>query len=123
MGIRNAEQLALHPSLGSIVENAVVAERLKSYLNRRETPSLFFYRDDSKIEVDLVDITNPDQIQLAEIRSSQTYHQKYARHLKKVGDLLGIGPESQSVILRVERSYRSDETDVVSLADELRSID
>ncbi|MBR3226224.1 MAG: ATP-binding protein [Atopobiaceae bacterium] len=122
MGIRNAEQLTLHPSLGSIVENAVIAERLKSYLNRGETPSLFFYRDDSKIEVDLVDITDPDRPQLAEIKSSQTYHQKYARHLKKVGDLLGIGPESQSVILRIEGSYRSGETNIVSLSDELRSM-
>lgn len=104
---------------GSIFENLVVADRLKRHLNHGEVPELFFYRDDSKIEVDLCDMTDHSAPELIEVKSSATYHHDYARHLGKVGELLGIPSEMRSVVLRVDKSYVSQGVKVRSIIDEL----
>lgn len=46
---------------------------MKTHLNAGREPDLYFYRDENKAEVDLVDLTDPDRAFLAEIKSSQTY--------------------------------------------------
>lgn len=75
----------------SVFENLVVAETAKRHLNSGEQPDLYFYRDDSKREIDLIDLTRPGEPKAMEIKSSRVYHDKYARHLKAVCDELGIG--------------------------------
>ena len=53
------ELLLASETLGPVFENLVVAETAKRYLNQGKMPDLCFYRDDSKIEVDLIDLTDP----------------------------------------------------------------
>ena len=81
-------------------------------------PALNFYRDDSKIEVDLLDFTDRRHPILSEIQSSQTYRDKYAKHLISVGEQIDkAGGDSLNVISRVESSYRARGVNVVSAAD------
>ena len=68
-------------------------------------PSLYFYRDDSKIEVDLVDMTERAAPELIEIKSTTTYKADLARHLESVGDALGIPMEGRGVVMRSDESH------------------
>lgn len=102
LGIETADQLRDSPMRGAVFEDLVVAETAKRHLNSGREPRLSFYRDDSKIEVDLVDLTVPDSYELVEIRSSVTFRQSYLRHLAPVGEELGIPPEGRSVVTRGE---------------------
>lgn len=117
LGIKTAEQLALHPCVGAIFENLIVAELMKKHLNNGDEPQVYFYRDDSKREVDLIDATDPGRMQMVEVKSSRMYHGKYARALNAVGDDLGVGAKNRFVVARVESSYRAPEVSVISAED------
>ncbi len=121
LGITSVEKLLLSPHLGAVFENLVVAETLKAYLNRNEEPRLFFYRDENKIEVDLMDFTDADNPRLVEIKSGQMYRDSYARHLTVVGDALGIERERRYVVARVASGYETKEASVRSAFDWLKS--
>ncbi len=54
LGIQEAGHLAVHPLRGAVFENFVAAEAMKSRFNRGLTSNLFFWRDQSGHEVDLV---------------------------------------------------------------------
>ncbi|EEI79948.1 ATP-binding protein [Bifidobacterium longum] len=117
LGIRTVEALVAHPKFGDIFENLIIAETMKQHLNANQEPQLFFYRDASKVEVDLLDFTDPNNRMLIEIKSGQTYHDRFARHLTLIGNVLGIPCEQQYVTSRVEHSYVSQGIHVTSALD------
>lgn len=87
LGIRSLEQLVSGDMYGAIFENYVVIEQIKLRLNHLRSPELYFYRDDSKVEVDLIDLTDNPAL-LIEIKSGQTYREAFGRHIRSVGKLL-----------------------------------
>jgi predicted AAA+ superfamily ATPase len=54
LSIRNVDQLKSHPLLGSIFETFIVSECFKRFFNIGETPSLYFWRDQTGNEIDLL---------------------------------------------------------------------
>jgi predicted AAA+ superfamily ATPase len=54
LGIQSPEQLQLHPLRGALFENYVVAEVMKAHYHHRRQPALFFWRDQTGHEVDLL---------------------------------------------------------------------
>lgn len=119
LGIESVEQLVESPHFGAVFENLVIAEIMKRHLNEGVRPELYFYRDDSKREIDLLDFTNSSHPRAVEIKSSRTYHDKYARHLQTVCDEIGIGREGRCVVARVESSFETEACSVVAAQDEL----
>lgn len=117
LGIDSVQQLVESPYFGAVFENLVISECLKGRLNVGEQPALYFYRDDSKREIDLLDLTDRAHPQAIEIKSSRTYHDKYARHLTAVCDELGIGRENRFVVARVESTFETGACQVVSAED------
>lgn len=117
LGIESIEQLVESPHFGAIFENLVVAETMKRHLNEGARPELYFYRDDSKREIDLLDFTDASHPWAVEIKSSRTYHDKYARHLQTVCDEIGIGREGRYVVARVESSFETEACSVVAVQD------
>lgn len=117
LGIESVEQLVESPHFGAIFENLVVAETMKRHLNKGVRPELYFYRDDSKREIDLLDFTDSSRPRAIEIKSSCTYHDKYARHLQSVCDEIGIGREGRCVVARVESSFETEACSVVAVQD------
>ena len=105
LGIRTPEQLRDSPARGSVFENLVVAETFKRHVNAGRNPELYFYRDDSKIEVDLIDITDRTAPELIEIKSTTTFKADFARHLGSVGDALGMPEKSRGVVMRSDASH------------------
>ena len=82
--------LSRSPLLGPIFESFVLSERRKRHHTTLIRPNLMFYRDDSKIEVDLADATDTSQSLLCEIRSGQTYRGSFTRNLRTVGRMPGL---------------------------------
>lgn len=72
LGIRASGQLASHPLRGAVFENYVVAEIAKAYLHHRRPAPLFFWRDRTGHEIDLL-IEEADGLFPVEIKSAQTF--------------------------------------------------
>ncbi|WP_130811741.1 ATP-binding protein [Olsenella sp. Marseille-P4559] len=105
LNIASLEELLVSPHLGMVFENLIVAETLKHRMNEGKEPRLFFYRDDSKVEVDLLDLADASNPRMAEVKSSQTYRDRFAMHLGAVGDSLGIPRDQRFVITRESASH------------------
>lgn len=88
LNIRERDHVVSHPLRGNLFENLVVKECLKHFLNRGERTPLYFYRDSSGTEVDLL-LESGNAIRLVEIKSSQTINPEFFRSLQRVGELLG----------------------------------
>ncbi|MDX9932091.1 MAG: DUF4143 domain-containing protein, partial [Bacteroidales bacterium] len=71
LGIETETQLATHPLRGSLFENAVVLDFLKRRYNAGKENNLFFWRDNTGNEIDLL-LVNSDKKTPVEIKSSQT---------------------------------------------------
>ena len=72
LGINEEDQLDVHPLKGSLFENLIVNEMIKQGANRGEEEQLFFYRDKSKHEVDVLRLLS-DKVEAYEIKSCKTY--------------------------------------------------
>lgn len=105
LGIETAEQLRDSEMRGAIFENLIVSETAKRHLNAGRTPRLCYYRDESKIEIDLVDDTGSSGSELVEIKSQMGFRESFLRHLPVVGDDLGIPVERRCVVTRGDESF------------------
>ena len=76
LGIENEEQLQNHPLRGALFENMVINEVLKGRFNAGKESNLFFFRDRSQKEVDLLHAQGR-LLQLFEIKSAQTFHKEF----------------------------------------------
>jgi predicted AAA+ superfamily ATPase len=80
LGIHNETQMNRDPLRGHLFENAVLLELKKHRLNQGLDPSLFYYRDIQKNEVDVVYKRGHELIPI-EIKSSKTYHGDFIKNL------------------------------------------
>lgn len=97
-GIEGVRELAESPSYGHLFENAVIAEALKlSYAQGRE-PTLAFWRDSNKNEIDLLVEKGLRAVKAIEIKSSATYKSSYFDALAKIAPDLGLQPDACDVI-------------------------
>ena len=115
LGIHSAVELENHPLRGSLFENMVVVEMLKRYYNQGILPHLYYYRDKSQREVDLIE---EDGLSLLayEIKSGKTFHSDWINTLKFLQGLmpnevastmvLYDGAEQQPSTFNALRNYR-----------------
>lgn len=78
--IRRAEELLLHASRGAVFESFVIAELHKRRLNQAVAPDLYFWRDFTGHEVDLVFDQGPASVGI-EIKSGMTVARDFFAHL------------------------------------------
>ena len=65
----------VHPLRGALFENMVINDMMKLDLNRgNNMQQLFFYRDKSQREVDVLRILPPNLVEAYEIKSAQTWN-------------------------------------------------
>jgi len=69
--IRSIDQLEIHPSRGAVFETFVVSELLKTCVHLATEPDMYFWRDSSGHEVDLL-IEQDGELIPIEIKSGQT---------------------------------------------------
>jgi predicted AAA+ superfamily ATPase len=78
LGIRSPEVLAMHPSRGALFETLVVSEFLKRRFNQGQPADLYFWRDNSGLEADLL-FEKEGRLQMVEIKSGQTVTSDYIK--------------------------------------------
>lgn len=83
LGIHTETQLSRDPLLGSIFENLVVIEIIKAQLNRGRIPQVYFYRDKSGFEVDML-FQDKGEWTAVEVKSAQTFRMDYTTNLLKL---------------------------------------
>lgn len=82
LGIRAPDQIGRDPQYGSLFENMVIAESLKHRFNMGRDGELYFYRDSTGNEVDLV-IPAQGRLGLFEIKAGATVNPDYFRGLRQ----------------------------------------
>lgn len=98
LGIETPEQFLTSGFKGALFENAVVSELLKESYAQGKLPSLYFWRDSSGREIDLI-VEKGGSIQRAiEIKASATYSPKFFATLDVLGDVLDIPSEAREVV-------------------------
>lgn len=86
LGIENEAQLNVHPLRGALFENMVVNEAMKNRFNRGKPANLYFYRDKSQKEVDLL-YTKANNFYAYEIKSGQTFHADFTKGLSYIKEI------------------------------------
>lgn len=89
LGITTEQQMNVHPLRGSLFENMVVNDMQKFALNSgNNSQQLFFYRDKSQREVDVLRILPPDLVEAYEIKSAQTWNADFFSNLNYLRSLM-----------------------------------
>lgn len=82
IGIRDSETLQTHPARGALFETWVISELLKERHNAGQPPDLYFWRDSTGHEIDVVFETATGLIPI-EIKSGTTYVGNWFKALKR----------------------------------------
>jgi predicted AAA+ superfamily ATPase len=80
LGIRSQEDLELHFAKGNIFENLVISEMYKNSINNATKSKIYFWRDKSQNEVDLI-VETGVRLDAIEIKSAKTIYQNQFRGL------------------------------------------
>lgn len=87
LGIEQAAQLNTHSMRGAIFENIAVTEMIKNRYNKAKEPNVYFYRENSGREVDIVEET-PDGLNIYEVKAGSTFQTDFTKNLKYLRNLL-----------------------------------
>lgn len=89
LGVKNTLQLETHPLRGNLFENMIVADLWKNRLNKGKENELFFWRDNTGNELDLL-WEKENQLIPVEIKSGKTINSEFFKGLKYWEKLSGI---------------------------------
>jgi hypothetical protein len=87
----------VHPLRGAIFENLVVMELMKKRYNAGRENNLYFYRESSGKEVDILQ-TDSWQLHLWEVKSSATYNADFRANMDYLKTLFGDKIKSATVV-------------------------
>lgn len=83
LGIRDVAQLDVHPLRGAIFESWVVSEIIKQRYNRGESNGVYFFRDKSGLESDVL-VQGRKTLKLVEVKAGQTISSDWAANTQKI---------------------------------------
>jgi len=96
LGIRDADQLRVHPLRGALFESWVAGEILKSLFHRGLQPDLRHYRESRGIEIDLV-LQQAETLHLIECKSGATAHPSFFEPLSAMRNLPGTTSSAPTI--------------------------
>ena len=82
LSIRSPDQLNIHSMRSRIFESFIISETVKSFFNKGLPHPLYFWRDRSGNEIDLL-IEHGDRLQPVEIKSGQTLNRNFFNGIRK----------------------------------------
>ncbi|VEN73449.1 conserved hypothetical protein [Candidatus Desulfarcum epimagneticum] len=112
LGVREPDQLALHPLRGAIFESWVVSEIYKARVHRGLRPDMFHYREARGIEIDLL-IEQGERLDALEMKSGATLSGSFFKNLSRFADRLKDGGRPREV--RSAVVYGGDDSQTRSL--------
>lgn len=113
LGIDNEQQLATHPLRGALFENLVVLEFFKNRYNQGKLPHLYFYRDKSQNEVDLIE-EKGKALYAYEIKSAKAFTKSFVKNLDYLRKIAGADVLSTQVIYDGENDIYSEENGMMN---------
>lgn len=97
LGIETPGQLMTHPLRGGIFENLAVIDLMKSRFNSGKQPNLWYYRENSGKEVDIVRMEG-ENLDIFEVKSSHTFNKSFLKNLSYLKDILGDKVRSAKLV-------------------------
>jgi predicted AAA+ superfamily ATPase len=97
LGIHQDEHLKFHPLKGALFENLIVLEYLKNRYNMGKAMDLFFWRDHSGHEIDIL-LGNEFSLEAVEIKSAKTVKGNMFNNLAWFSDIAGNAVQKKSII-------------------------
>ncbi len=88
LSIQDKVQMSHHPMRGALFETFVISEFMKSRYNSGLESNLYFWRDRTGTEVDLV-VEKGDKLEPVEIKSGQTLNKDYFAGINKWREIAG----------------------------------
>lgn len=106
LGINQLDQLKYHPLRGAIFETYVIGELLKQRFNSIKRNNLYFFRDSSGNEVDVI-LEKGLTVLPIEIKSSKTIHAEFFKGLDYYLNLSSKAESPQLIYAGEENQKRS----------------
>lgn len=97
LGMTSVEDLDNYYQKGALFENMIIAELLKTQLNKGYSENLYYWRDKTGHEIDVLIERGLDKT-VVEIKSSKTINKDYFKNIHYYSDLAGI-PKENSVVV------------------------
>lgn len=116
LGVQSADQLANHPLRGALFETWVVGEFLKGRYNKALPSNLFFWRDNSGNEVDVI-VDQGLALLPIEIKSGQTVSTDFFSGLRKWLSWAGAEAGKPYLVYGGDEHQERGEADVVPWRD------
>ena len=116
LGIENAKQLVRHPLRGALFENWVVSELLKARFNQGRKSNLFFWRNNTGLEIDVI-ADRAGQLLPIEIKSGATVASDWFAGLAKWQALAGDQAEGGILVYGGDRGQAREAATVLPWRD------
>lgn len=113
LGIQNPDQLSTHAQRGALFEAFVVAEFLKRRLNEGLPSNLYFWRNNTGDEIDLL-IEHGSELQPIEIKSGQTFTADFLKPLLKWMKIADASVRAPLLVYGGDEALRIRDIDVMS---------
>jgi uncharacterized protein len=111
LGIRDAQTLDTHASRGALFETFVVSELIKQRFNQGQASDLYFWRDSTGHEVDVL-LDTPAGLQAIEIKSGSTFAADWIKGLQKWQSLSGSDSLQPQIIFGGTGLYEREDCKV-----------
>jgi predicted AAA+ superfamily ATPase len=113
MGIRDAAALEIHAARGALFETWVVSELYKQRLNKGQNSNLYFWRDSSGNEVDVV-LETASGLKSIELKSGSTFASDWLSGLSKWTQLSQEKQHPPQLVYGGDESYERNGVQVWS---------
>lgn len=108
MNIHDSKDIFLNPMRGQLFENLLIVDQVKKLANFGIKDEIFFYRDKSGKEIDLL-VSTSDGLMAYEIKSGAVYRPDYMANIKYIKKLLGDAVVKSGVIYTGEFELKKQE--------------
>ena len=122
LGIQNKTQLLRDPLRGHLFENAIILELKKHRLNKGLDPSLFYYRDIQRNEIDIIYKKGHELVPI-EIKSSKTYHSEFTVNLRYFQKIAKNRAVKSFLIYAGDFEQRIHTTEILNFKNATRAIE
>ncbi|MBW6486626.1 MAG: ATP-binding protein [Syntrophobacterales bacterium] len=104
LGIHTAEQASRDPLRGNLYQNLIIADIVKSALNKGIRPEIYFFRDSHGNEVDLL-IRENGALTPVEIKSAATFSRDFISKIEWFHTLEGSRAKAGAVLYNGEQPF------------------
>jgi len=115
--LTSSTDLQVHASRGAVFESWVVSEAMKNAMHRGLQPDLFFWRDSTGHEIDLLLETGGGKLLPIEAKSGQTFNSDFVQELAWWQNLADQSDHPSAVIYGGDKTFRFKQHTVLSWRD------